>query len=534
MSNLMTNEALGYYLVESAKDTDMPYQLPDEGLQEKINGLYFRLTEKELDQAVVEEVETLKSQYPDVPQVYNFLSSVYHQRGEIKKAFACNETLINQFPDYLYGRINKAQEALSNEDYAQVPELLGADLDLQSLFPDRRYFHIDEFLKFTGVVISYFVKTGLVEEARNRLAIMQEVAPDSEITLEAMANLAPTNFASFVERMQREEEQSLRVKSYPKRIEKPDAGPPNFHHREIQEMYEEGEKGVSREKLGAVSSLPRETAIEDLEAVIRDSLWRFDHHQTKGSWKNTLPFTYLAIHLLGDLEAYDSLPLIFDFLRQEEAFHDFWMLLEDRDRLWQPLYLLGNQQLGVLKDFILEKDNYEFPRHLISSTVAQIALHQPERRSEVLEWYQAVFQYFIDHRNEAGLIDSRLLAFMAWDLIDMNASELQADLKTLYTYFFISDAIAGDREKVLSDLVNRDKREPAPLQSTAEWFTDLTRTVANEWGDRTQPGAELQGPQPPLNLEKPKPYIREQAKIGRNDPCPCGSGKKYKKCCMKQ
>ena len=21
-------------------------------------------------------------------------------------------------------------------------------------------------------------------------------------------------------------------------------------------------------------------------------------------------------------------------------------------------------------------------------------------------------------------------------------------------------------------------------------------------------------------------------KVGRNDPCPCGSGKKYKKCCM--
>lgn len=29
-------------------------------------------------------------------------------------------------------------------------------------------------------------------------------------------------------------------------------------------------------------------------------------------------------------------------------------------------------------------------------------------------------------------------------------------------------------------------------------------------------------------------YIREQivsTKINRNDPCPCGSGKKYKKCC---
>jgi SEC-C motif-containing protein len=29
------------------------------------------------------------------------------------------------------------------------------------------------------------------------------------------------------------------------------------------------------------------------------------------------------------------------------------------------------------------------------------------------------------------------------------------------------------------------------------------------------------------------PIMREEPKIGRNDPCPCGSGKKYKKCCGK-
>jgi preprotein translocase subunit SecA len=31
----------------------------------------------------------------------------------------------------------------------------------------------------------------------------------------------------------------------------------------------------------------------------------------------------------------------------------------------------------------------------------------------------------------------------------------------------------------------------------------------------------------------PQPHKRDQAKVGRNDPCPCGSGKKYKKCCGK-
>lgn len=30
------------------------------------------------------------------------------------------------------------------------------------------------------------------------------------------------------------------------------------------------------------------------------------------------------------------------------------------------------------------------------------------------------------------------------------------------------------------------------------------------------------------------PYKREIRKIGRNEPCPCGSGKKYKKCCFNQ
>jgi uncharacterized protein YecA (UPF0149 family) len=31
-----------------------------------------------------------------------------------------------------------------------------------------------------------------------------------------------------------------------------------------------------------------------------------------------------------------------------------------------------------------------------------------------------------------------------------------------------------------------------------------------------------------------EPFFQETPKIGRNSPCPCGSGKKYKKCCMKK
>jgi len=42
------------------------------------------------------------------------------------------------------------------------------------------------------------------------------------------------------------------------------------------------------------------------------------------------------------------------------------------------------------------------------------------------------------------------------------------------------------------------------------------------------PGEDEQPLPPPV-----QPIHKEKTEIGRNDPCPCGSGKKYKKCCGK-
>jgi preprotein translocase subunit SecA len=37
-------------------------------------------------------------------------------------------------------------------------------------------------------------------------------------------------------------------------------------------------------------------------------------------------------------------------------------------------------------------------------------------------------------------------------------------------------------------------------------------------------------PRPPASAEPVPTYVREAPKVGRNDPCPCGSGKKFKQC----
>ncbi len=49
-------------------------------------------------------------------------------------------------------------------------------------------------------------------------------------------------------------------------------------------------------------------------------------------------------------------------------------------------------------------------------------------------------------------------------------------------------------------------------------------------GARAEPAGAEASPPPGV---KATPYKREKKKVGRNDPCPCGSGKKHKKCCGK-
>jgi len=34
--------------------------------------------------------------------------------------------------------------------------------------------------------------------------------------------------------------------------------------------------------------------------------------------------------------------------------------------------------------------------------------------------------------------------------------------------------------------------------------------------------------------DKPRATLTDKPKVGRNDPCPCGSGLKYKQCCLKK
>jgi uncharacterized protein YecA (UPF0149 family) len=88
----------------------------------------------------------------------------------------------------------------------------------------------------------------------------------------------------------------------------------------------------------------------------------------------------------------------------------------------------------------------------------------------------------------------------------------------------VEEALARGKEAAIEELKGRYSLITDTADELGWWA--CFREDASNVGRRK---AALSLPQ--FGLAAPKPTRRAQPKVGRNDPCPCGSGKKFKKCC---
>ena len=84
------------------------------------------------------------------------------------------------------------------------------------------------------------------------------------------------------------------------------------------------------------------------------------------------------------------------------------------------------------------------------------------------------------------------------------------------------------RVQVARDEEQRQDLQRDRMNLVHRSVTDTMSRVAAAEGGEGQPQSRPEM-RPPG--EKQKTVVRDGDKVGRNDPCPCGSGKKYKKCC---
>ena len=83
------------------------------------------------------------------------------------------------------------------------------------------------------------------------------------------------------------------------------------------------------------------------------------------------------------------------------------------------------------------------------------------------------------------------------------------------------------RQEDAADAIERKRREEAAKERVKYQHQEVPALSGSAAAKENQRTDDFQ------QSERQSPFVRDVAKVGRNDPCPCGSGKKYKLCCGK-
>lgn len=152
------------------------------------------------------------------------------------------------------------------------------------------------------------------------------------------------------------------------------------------------------------------------------------------------------------------------------------------------------------------------------------------RISQMLFSYLELFHRLPD--NEFDLEDEMLRKFYITDLqlcmieqqpdILAQAAILKREHPQEYKRIadFIQKLQNEPKLQLLKDSLLKTYRRLEPYYCDGEYYELYPEEKIKATGTRINEGCENE------------PYVRTTKKIGRNDPCPCGSGKKYKHCCM--
>lgn len=528
----------GYKISASSEVINQLYGITPE-MQEKLTEMSVKVQKKK--NSAIKELNDLIKKYPSIPQFKTLLSKLYDMQGNHFMANEVNRRFESMHFDYLYGKLKLAYIAISNEEYEKVPEILGEAMELKAMYPDRDVFHYSEVLGFYETTFYYFIWTDNEKEAQRRLDMIEKLNTEFDLALnmfEFRKQLLLLNIDKNLNLFKGQEMDSFHVEPIPVKVVEETTEAPVFENELIQELYQ-NDLNIDQEIIHQILLLPHESLILDLHKMLYDSIARNRVFTDDMEWTpKTHEFFIHALSLLADLKDDSSLDVIFDILRQNENYIEAWLSDYLNDDFCEIVYQLGSDKLDKLRSFVFEPNRYLYSRTMISNVLQQIALHEPQRRAEVIDWYKSVIDEILEREEDETIIDSEWIAFLVCDLVDLQARELMAQITELFNHGLVFKGITGSLNDCMIEILQEPKidRKKPKFENTIDRYHYYLDTW-HYYKDANKDVADLPKVDEKISYEdidevETIPSRVETPKVGRNDPCPCGSGKKYKKCCL--
>ncbi len=251
--------------------------------------------------------------------------------------------------------------------------------------------------------------------------------------------------------------------------------------------------------------------------------------------RDDLPF--FALYLLAELRETRALEPILTWFTQDR--------LDDERPIFGDtitsdgaaiLAAVAHDNPARLREYVRRPDLSPWVRAAVFDALVLQVLTGEQPRDIVVEFFADLFA-----TNAFGN-DRVTWTLLIGTSMDIHPAELLDGIRGIYERELVDLFVVGDFDEVEREaaldredhlyLMAKDSR---PITDTAAavagWacFEQRPRPRRHRLGHRSReplPDAEFFDEEPGVTIR------HEQPKIGRNDQCPCGSGKKYKKCCL--
>ena len=316
----------------------------------------------------------------------------------------------------------------------------------------------------------------------------------------------------------------------------------SYHEKSTDELLQlliAEEDRVTLEHIQELAA--RADAIEPLRAWLND-YDRWAEAEFGEWWALYHAFTILALtqraELLDDLlEAYKYAFLEdFDWIEEigAAAFANFGPVAVD------PLIAFINQMRRATQN-----TSAPFLRARVVTALTRIALEHPAERPRIAE-------FVISRLSDLEETDNAFLSLISGDALVLDYDRALAPLRSAFDRKVVDEMMSGNYEATLKWFATSDKEQdweytrglldfyqPENIAARQRrWKKEAEEEADQERIQRAKAALTRLGwteedePAPPAGYLQTDlgTVVREDPKVGRNDPCPCGSGKKYKKC----
>jgi len=212
------------------------------------------------------------------------------------------------------------------------------------------------------------------------------------------------------------------------------------------------------------------------------------------------------------------------------------------------LYILSQNDIDLLNQLIISQDSGSQVKSAAMNAIFAKYESDQITRNKLVQLVRAWLDLFITDKSDSS---AHFLASLAASCIDHDLQEFKLELVSLATDFRIDpdyitpmeidDWLAMGYSTIEYGFIKTQFNVIDELSNWAAYSTPEENKIRE--AELLERLTELRQNSPELfnNMDNLQddwdynipslPYIAP-AKIGRNDPCPCGSGKKYKKCCI--